>query len=119
MTNDNDEEPYGGLWLDSYEELARLYDLTVIGVGNVGRLTGGPWRGRKCIGCSLAVGPGGVVLRGGRAAPPPRRGRRGGRAAAGDREGDGDRHGPGGAVLPGTMRDGAGTGSRMTAATGQ
>ena len=58
----DDEEPYGGLWLDSYTELARLYDLTVVGVSNVGWLTAGPWRGRKCIGCSLAVGPGGVIL---------------------------------------------------------
>ena len=51
--------PYGKLWRDSYTELARLYDVTVIGVSNVGPITGGPWAGRKCIGCSLAVGPGG------------------------------------------------------------
>jgi predicted amidohydrolase len=60
--HDNGREPYGQLWLDSYSELARLYDLTVIGVSNVGRLTAGPWAGRKVIGCSLAVGPGGAVL---------------------------------------------------------
>jgi predicted amidohydrolase len=60
--HDNRSEPYGQLWLDSYTELARLYDATVIGVSNVGRLTSGPWLGRKCIGCSLAVGPGGEVL---------------------------------------------------------
>ena len=60
--HDNVGEPYGQLWLDSYMELARLYDLTVIGVSNVGWITGGPWKGRKCIGCSLAVGPGGEIL---------------------------------------------------------
>jgi predicted amidohydrolase len=60
--HDNEEAPYGGLWLDSYTELARLYDLTVLGVSSVGRLTAGPWAGRKVIGCSLAVGPGGVEL---------------------------------------------------------
>jgi predicted amidohydrolase len=60
--HDNAKEPYGQLWLDSYGELARLYDVTVIGVSNVGRITNGPWRGRKVIGCSLAVGPGGRVL---------------------------------------------------------
>src|SRR5262245_1753070 len=60
--HDNAREPYGKLWLDSYEELARLYDVTVVGVSNVGWLTAGPWAGRKCIGCSLAVGPGGNVL---------------------------------------------------------
>ena len=60
--HDNAREPYGQLWRDAYTELARLYDLTVIGVSNVGRITGGPWQGRKCIGCSLAVGPGGAIL---------------------------------------------------------
>ena len=28
----------------------------------MGRLTAGPWAGRKVIGCSLAVGPAGEVL---------------------------------------------------------
>ena len=60
--HDNDRQPYGKLWLDSYAELARLYDVTVIGVSHVGRLTAGPWAGRKVIGRSLAVGPGGEVL---------------------------------------------------------
>ena len=60
--HDNAADPYGKLWLDSYTELARLYDVTVVGVSNVGPMTGGPWAGRKCIGCSLAVGPGGAVL---------------------------------------------------------
>jgi predicted amidohydrolase len=62
--HDNVRQPYGKLWLDSYTELARLYDLTVVGVSNVGWLTGGPWKGRKCIGCSLAVGSKGVLARG-------------------------------------------------------
>ena len=60
--HDNAKDPYGKLWLDSYTELTRLYDVTVIGVSNVGRITSGPWQGRKVIGCSLAVGPGGRVL---------------------------------------------------------
>jgi predicted amidohydrolase len=62
--HDNVRQPYGKLWLDSYSELARLYDVTVVGVSNVGWLTGGPWKGRKCIGCSLVVGPEGVLALG-------------------------------------------------------
>jgi predicted amidohydrolase len=62
--HDNERDPYGKLWLDAYAELARLYDVTVVGVSNVGWLTAGPWKGRKCIGCSLAVGPSGVLARG-------------------------------------------------------
>lgn len=60
--HDNKREPYGKLWRDAYSELARLYDVTVIGVSNVGPISGGPWRGRKCIGCSLAMGPDATVL---------------------------------------------------------
>ena len=60
--HDNARTPYGKLWRDSYTELATLYDVTVLGVSNIGPITGGPWAGRKCIGCSLAVGPGGEVL---------------------------------------------------------
>lgn len=61
---DHDErtQPCTLLWIDSYSTLARLYDITVVGVSNVGWLTAGPWQGRKCIGYSLAMGPGGYVL---------------------------------------------------------
>jgi hypothetical protein len=60
--HDNQKEPYGETWTVPYTTLARLYDMTVVGVSNVGRINGGVWRGRKCIGCSLAVGPGGQLL---------------------------------------------------------
>jgi predicted amidohydrolase len=60
--HDNTREPYGQLWLNAYQRLTRAHNLTVIGVSNVGWLTAGPWQGRKCIGCSLAVGPGGRIL---------------------------------------------------------
>jgi predicted amidohydrolase len=55
-------DPYGALWEGSYCRLASLYEMSVVGVSNVGWITGGPWVGRKCIGCSLAVGTGGGIL---------------------------------------------------------
>jgi predicted amidohydrolase len=60
--HDNQREPYGSMWLCSYRQIARDYAATIVGVSNVGPMTSGPWAGRKCIGCSLAVGPGGEVL---------------------------------------------------------
>jgi predicted amidohydrolase len=57
--HDNQQEPYGKLWLDNYCPVARDFGLWIAGVSNVGWLTDGPWRGRKCIGCSLVVGPDG------------------------------------------------------------
>jgi predicted amidohydrolase len=63
--HDNEKEPYGRLWRDSYSPVAREFSVWVLGVSNVGWLTAGPWAGRKCIGCSMAVGPDGeVVLQG-------------------------------------------------------
>jgi len=60
--HDNEKTPYGDLWRRAYTTLTRLYDMTIVGVSNVGWITSGPWQGRKCIGCSLAVGPSGMIL---------------------------------------------------------
>ena len=60
--HDNAKDPYGGSWRRSFATLARLYDMTVISVSNVGPMDAGVWAGRACIGCSMAVGPDGAVL---------------------------------------------------------
>ena len=60
--HDQQIDPYGQLWLDSYQPVARDLRLWIAGVSNVGPLTAGPWQGRKCIGCSLLVGPKGEVV---------------------------------------------------------
>jgi len=59
--HNNKKDPYGKMWKDSYTYLAKKYNITVIGVSNVGWLEDGPWKGKKCIGCSLAVGPKGII----------------------------------------------------------
>lgn len=59
--HDNALEPYGQLWLDNYQPVAREFGLWIAGVSNVGPITDGPWSGRKCIGCSLVIGPEGEV----------------------------------------------------------
>lgn len=58
----NETDPYGSLWLRSYRELSASHDLPVVGVSSVGRISGGPWEGRKLIGCSLAIGSDGRIL---------------------------------------------------------
>jgi predicted amidohydrolase len=62
---DHDEKahPYGSEWLESYGELAYLYNVTLVGVSNVGAITAGAWAGKVCIGRSLCVGPTGVLAR--------------------------------------------------------
>jgi len=60
--HDNEKTPYGGEWKHSYTTLARLYDMPVVGVSNVGWIDAGPCEGKKCIGSSLAVDSGGDIL---------------------------------------------------------
>lgn len=60
--HDNNRDPYGALWKGAYTALTRVYDLMVVGVSSVGAVEAGAWAGRKRIGCSLAMGPGGQVL---------------------------------------------------------
>ncbi len=63
--HDNVKEPYGQLWRDNYGPVARDFRMWIVGVSNVGQLAAGLWAGRKCIGCSLVVGPDGrEVLQG-------------------------------------------------------
>jgi predicted amidohydrolase len=57
--HDNEKEPYGDTWRNNYIPVAREFQLWIIGVSNVGWLTAGPWKGWKCIGCSLVIDPDG------------------------------------------------------------
>lgn len=58
------EDPYKTKWLEPYLILASLYNIVVIGATSVGYLISGPYEGEKSIGCSLAVGPHGVIKQG-------------------------------------------------------
>ena len=59
---DNEKTPYGDIWEESYTELAKKYQMPVIGVSNVGPVKGGEWDGWKCIGNSLAVDASGTII---------------------------------------------------------
>jgi predicted amidohydrolase len=60
--HDQRQEPYGQIWLEHYVPVARAFRLWIAGVSNVGPIHTGPWKGRKCIGCSLLIGPDGDVV---------------------------------------------------------
>jgi predicted amidohydrolase len=56
----NDSTPYGEPWISAYGQVSSLFNLWIIGVSNVGKISAGPWKDWDCIGNSLAYGPGGV-----------------------------------------------------------
>lgn len=61
---DETQDPYKEKWIKPFSILARLYDLVIIGATSVGYIVGGPYEGKKMIGCSLAVNKDGVIARG-------------------------------------------------------
>jgi predicted amidohydrolase len=58
----NDSTPYGEPWISAYKEVSELFDLWIVGVSNVGKVSEGPWKEWDCIGNSMAYGPGGVQV---------------------------------------------------------
>jgi predicted amidohydrolase len=55
-------EPYGALWRDSYGPVCREFGMAIAGCSNVGPVVAGAWKGWRCIGSSMVVGPQGEVL---------------------------------------------------------
>ncbi len=56
--------PYGDKWTRPLRHIAYYYDVIIVSTTSVGYIVGGPYEGRKMVGCSLAVGPGGIIAKG-------------------------------------------------------
>lgn len=59
-----EHDPYGEKWIKPYSILAKLFNMVVIGTTSVGYIVGGPYEGKKMIGCSLAIGSQGILKQG-------------------------------------------------------
>lgn len=59
-----EHDPYKEKWIKPYSILAQLYDLVIVGTTCVGYIVGGPYEGKKSVGCSLAVDKNGIVAQG-------------------------------------------------------
>ena len=59
-----EHDPYHEKWLKPYKTLASLYNMVIIGTTCVGYIVGGPYEGKKSIGCSLLIGPEGMLAQG-------------------------------------------------------
>lgn len=58
------EDPYQDKWIGPLSHLANLYDLVIISTTSVGYIVGGPYEGKKMVGCSLAINKDGEIARG-------------------------------------------------------
>lgn len=59
-----EHDPYEEKWIKPFSILAQLYNVVVISTTSVGYIVGGPYEGKKSVGCSLAVDAHGVQARG-------------------------------------------------------
>lgn len=59
-----EHDPYEEKWVRPFSILARLYNVVVVGTTSVGYIVGGPYEGKKSVGCSLAVDANGVQAQG-------------------------------------------------------
>nr|WP_262907581.1 carbon-nitrogen hydrolase family protein [Hymenobacter sp. BT770] len=59
-----EHDPYQEKWVRPFSILAKLYNVVVVGTTSVGYIVGGPYEGKKSVGCSLAVDASGVQAQG-------------------------------------------------------
>lgn len=57
-------DPYKDKWIKPLSSLASLFDMLVVSTTSVGYIVGGPYEGKKMIGCSLAVNKNGIIKQG-------------------------------------------------------
>ena len=59
-----EDDPYEDKWVKPLSDLARLYGIAVVSTTSVGYIVGGPYEGKKKVGCSLAVNKDGIIAQG-------------------------------------------------------
>lgn len=58
------EDPYRDKWIKPLSTLASLYELIIASATSVGYIVGGPYQGKKMVGCSLCIGKNGIIAQG-------------------------------------------------------
>ncbi|MCC6582321.1 MAG: hypothetical protein IT271_01325, partial [Chitinophagales bacterium] len=58
------DDPYYDKWFKPFHTLATYYNIIVASTTSVGYIVGGPYEGKKMIGCSLVVDKNGLIAQG-------------------------------------------------------
>ncbi len=59
-----ESDPYREKWVKPLSDIARIYEIPFISTTSVGYIVGGPYEGKKMVGCSLAVDETGILAQG-------------------------------------------------------
>jgi predicted amidohydrolase len=59
-----EEDPYRDKWIKPLSSIAKTYNILFFSTTSVGYIVGGPYEGKKMVGCSLAVDQNGVLAQG-------------------------------------------------------
>jgi predicted amidohydrolase len=57
-------DPYQKKWIKPLSTIAGLYEIPFVSTTSVGYIVGGPYEGKKMVGCSLAVNETGILVKG-------------------------------------------------------
>lgn len=58
------EDPYRDKWIKPLGIIAKAHGIVVASATSVGYIVGGPYEGKKMVGCSLCLGPEGIIAQG-------------------------------------------------------
>jgi len=58
------EDPYRDKWMKPLGTMAKTHGIVIASATSVGYIVGGPYEGKKMVGCSLCVGPDGLLAQG-------------------------------------------------------
>lgn len=58
------EDPYQDKWIKPLSTIAKAHGLVIASATSVGYIVGGPYEGKKMVGCSLCIGKDGIIAQG-------------------------------------------------------
>lgn len=56
--------PYENKWIEPFTIISKIFDIPVISTTSVGYIVGGPFEGKKMVGCSIATDKNGLIIKG-------------------------------------------------------
>ena len=59
-----DMDPYKNKWINQFQKISKIFNIPVISTTSVGYIVGGPFEGKKMVGCSIATDKDGLLTKG-------------------------------------------------------